>query len=148
MRSLSTKTLWTSQGNSSSSSISAARASPMRSSAICRTTARNSSSSSGSSNGWSLTASSLYDGRGDLRDAADRLAVVPHVDGRWLHPERRQGRADLAPVIASVVEDLRQADADRGARLRAVLVAADHNGIRFRTLGEEPRPLVRMRLGD
>src|SRR5262249_34529650 len=148
MRSLSTKTLWTSQGNSSSSSISAARARPMRSSAISRTTVRNSSSSSGSSNGWSLTASSLYDGGGDLRDAADGLPVVPDVDRWWLHIEGRQGGAHLAAMVAAVVKRLGQPDAHRRAGLRTVFVCPDDHGVRVRAPGEQPQPFVRMAFRD
>src|SRR6266508_3539814 len=58
MSSFSTKSLCTSQGNSSVSSISAARASPIRSSTISRTRPRNSSSSSGRAKGLSATAAS------------------------------------------------------------------------------------------
>ena len=52
-------------------------------------------------------AGSASGGRRDLISAADGLAVVPDVDQRGLDPERREGGADLAAVVGSVVDHLR-----------------------------------------
>src|SRR5262245_31906405 len=61
----------------------------------------------------------------DLRDAARGHAVGPHVDLWRLDPELRQRRADLAAMVRPMVEDLPQPDADRRARLRAVIALHD-----------------------
>ena len=52
-------------------------------------------------------------GRVGLGDAPDGEAELPGVDRRRLDAERRQRRADLAPVVGAVVERLRKADPDR-----------------------------------
>jgi hypothetical protein len=49
-------------------------------------------------------------------------AEVPDVDGRRFHTERREGGADLAPVIGAVMQRLRQPDADRSVPLGPVLL--------------------------
>src|SRR6185436_8233335 len=85
---------------------------------------------------------------GDLLNAAGGLAVVPDVDGGRLDAQGRQRGADLAAMVAAVVQHLRQANADRGAGLRVVLVPPDNDGVRIGMLREEPRPFVRVPLRD
>ncbi len=58
---------------------------------------------------------------GNLRDPALVFTEVPDIDIRWLDPEGRQGRADLASMIRPVLQRLGESDADRGVSLRAVV---------------------------
>src|SRR5207249_2748701 len=94
MSSLSTNSLWTSDGNSSDSSISAARERPIFSSTISRTSRRNSSSSSGSANRPSFTLGSARaandQGVALAATAAQRRApeintAPPHLVGQRQH---------------------------------------------------------------
>src|SRR5437899_7821970 len=94
MSSFSTNSLWTSAGNSSASSISAARERPIFSSTISRTSRRNSSSSSGSANRPSFTLGSARaaDDQGVALAAAaaqrrppEINAAPPHLVGQRQH---------------------------------------------------------------
>ena len=60
---------------------------------------------------------------GESDDAAGLEAERPDIDQRRLDAERREGRADLAPVVGSVVDRLGEPDTDRGIPLVALLIA-------------------------
>src|SRR5438034_2218026 len=80
-------------------------------------------------------------GRGrDLDDAAILFGEVPEVDARWFHAERREDRADLAPMIGPVVQRLREPDPHRGVGLGPVVAAPHGDGVRIDVLCQEPRP--------
>ena len=84
--------------------------------------------------------------RWDLDDAPVSFAEVPDVDARRLHAERRQGGADLAPVVGPVVQRLREPDAHRGMRLGSVVPMSLENLVRIRTLRQERGPGVAVAL--
>src|SRR5438034_1002665 len=69
-------------------------------------------------------------GRGwDLEDAAILFAEVPDIDGRRFHAERREDRADLAPMIRPVVDRLREPDPHRGVGLGPVVAVTHGEGV-------------------
>src|SRR6266545_2614026 len=76
----------------------------------------------------------------DLDDAAILEAVVPDVDGRRFHAERREGCADLAPMIRPVVQRLRETYAHRGVCLGPVVAVPHADGVRIEVLCQERRP--------
>src|SRR5918999_3847956 len=132
MRSFSTRTLYTSSGHSSVSSISAARGS-IFSSAIVRTSRRNSSSSSGSSN-RSSSAIALRDAPQDEGVAlsaasADRRAAEVHAAPAHLV---RQGEDEARAARADGM-----AEGDRAAvHVDELLVEPEHTGHVQRDGGE------------
>src|SRR5438034_2594772 len=80
-------------------------------------------------------------GRGwDLDDAAILFAEVPDIDGRRFHAERREDRADLAPMIRPVVDRLREPDRNGGMGLGPVVAVTHDDGVRIDVLCQEPRP--------
>ena len=75
----------------------------------------------------------------DLEQPPVLIREVPDVDRGWLHVERRERGADLAPMVGPVVQRLRQSDAHRRVALGAVVAVAHHDEVRV----ELPAPRAR-----
>src|SRR5438034_2459181 len=133
MSSLSAKSLWTSQGNSSASSISAARASPIFSSTISRTSPRNSSSSSGSAKFDAVVLTARRELYSEFaRRRASRLARAADDQGVALAAAAAQGRptqvhAPPAHLVGEREDQPAPAHADRMAERDRSAVHVDQS---------------------
>ena len=79
-------------------------------------------------------------GRIHLDDAAIEPAEIPDSDWRRFHAERGERRADLAPMVRPVVQDLGKPDAYGGADLRPVITTPGDHGVGVEVLPKELRP--------
>jgi len=75
-----------------------------------------------------------------LGGAADGVAVLPHADLGRLDAERRERRADLAAMVAPVMNHLRQPDALRGAVDGAIVPVDLEDLVGVRIRGQDSWP--------
>ena len=97
-------------------------------------------SSRSSAIGGSMPSNARQDVGGNSTTRPSSETEVPDVDERRFHAERREGGADLAPMIRPVVQRLREPDADGRVGLGPVVAVPFQDGVRVGIVRQDRRP--------